>query len=91
MFCFYCLGHTGFRFPVAHHPSRGGVKATDLHAILWDTILALKQWGFSCDYILQDGGRENRLFMKDSFPRTTTPLEENFTIPNPTDPDWQVF
>jgi hypothetical protein len=46
-------GHTGFRFPVAYYPTKEGVKATDLHKILWDCVLALIQWGFTVEYILQ--------------------------------------
>ena len=58
--------YTGFRFPVCHYPTCG-VKASELHQILWSTIKKLHDWGFLVDYIMQDGGEENRQFIKSNF------------------------
>ena len=57
------LGYSGFRFPLAHYPT-GGVTASELYLIIWDIISNLQSWGFIVDFILQDGGEQNREFMK---------------------------
>jgi hypothetical protein len=53
------VGYTGLRFSVCHYPTCG-VKASELHTMLWSTIKELHDWGFLVDYIMQDGGEENR-------------------------------
>jgi hypothetical protein len=55
------LGYTGFRFPVAHFPTNG-VKASELCIQLWRAISKLQDWGFVVDFIIQDGGEQNREF-----------------------------
>lgn len=57
------LGYTGFRFPIAHYPT-GGVTAAELYVIVWDVVSNLQSWGCTTNYILQDGGNQNRQFMK---------------------------
>ena len=57
------LGYTGFRFPIAHFPT-DGVTASELYLIIWDLISNLQSWGFTVDFILQDGGEQNREFIK---------------------------
>lgn len=61
------LGHTGFRFPVAHFAGKCA-KAHELFIILWNVISALGEYGFHIDSILQDGGQQNREFMNMMFP-----------------------
>lgn len=41
-----------------------GIKASDLYTICWQLISELQDWGFKVDYILQDGGEQNREFTK---------------------------
>lgn len=60
------LGYTGFRFPLCHYPTCG-VKSSELHVILWKLVACLNDWGFTVDYINQDGGKENRTFIKSNF------------------------
>jgi hypothetical protein len=60
------MGYTGFRFPLCHYPT-GGVKSSELHIIIWDAIAKLSDWGFTVDFINQDGGEENRQFMRSNF------------------------
>jgi hypothetical protein len=40
------------------------VKASELYIIVWDIISNLHDWGFTVDFILQDGGEQNREFTK---------------------------
>jgi len=40
------------------------VTASELYLIIWDIISNLQSWGFIVDFILQDGGEQNREFMK---------------------------
>jgi hypothetical protein len=48
------------------HPT-AGIKASELSIIIWKEIEKLRDWGFSVDYIMQDGGEENRNFMSMHF------------------------
>jgi hypothetical protein len=41
--------------------------ASELSIIIWKAIEKLRDWGFSVDYIMQDGGEENRNFMSMHF------------------------
>ena len=79
---FTFMGYTGFRFPVCHFPT-SGVKSSELHIIIWEAIAKLQDWGFTVDFILQDGGEENRQFMKSNF--LGDPLDTDYTSPNLTD------
>ena len=81
------IGYTGFRFPVCHFPTTG-VTASELHTILWSVIKNLYDWGFYVDFIIQDGGQENRQFIKSNF--TGDPLQLNYVSPNLVDPSRQV-
>lgn len=76
------LGHTGFRFPVAHFAATAS-KAHELYVILWNAISALGEWGFNVDAIVQDGGEQNREFMKMLFP-DGDPVGHNCIVKNPT-------
>lgn len=60
------LGYTGFRFPITYYPTNG-VTASELFCIIWDIISHLQTWNFTVDYILQDGGDQNRKFMNIHF------------------------
>ncbi|KAJ8313193.1 hypothetical protein KUTeg_009256 [Tegillarca granosa] len=60
------LGYTGFRFPIAHYPT-AGASAYELYTIIWEIISYLQSWNFTTDFILQDGGDQNREFMKIHF------------------------
>ena len=51
-----CVGYTGLRFPVCHYPTCG-LKASELHTIIWSTIKMPHDWCFLVDYIIQDRGR----------------------------------
>ena len=55
-------GHSGFRFPLAHYPVNT-VKASELYIMLNGVISQLYDYGFKVDYIMMDGGQENRNFM----------------------------
>lgn len=57
------LGHTGFRFPLVHYPT-DGIKASELYIIIWDVISHLQSWGFVVDFVMQDGGQQNREFTR---------------------------
>ncbi|XP_014675321.1 PREDICTED: uncharacterized protein LOC106815380 [Priapulus caudatus] len=73
------MGYTGFRFPLCHYPT-GGVKASELHIIIWDAIAKLADWGFTVDFINQDGGEENRQFVKSHF--DGDPVKASYASPN---------
>lgn len=60
------LGYTGFRFPILHCPT-AGISASELSIFIHNAIKDLADWGFQVDFVLQDGGEENRQFMKAHF------------------------
>ena len=82
------LGYTGFRFPIANFPT-DGVKASELYIIVWDIISKLQTWGFIIDYIMQDGGQQNREFTKIHFPED--PRQCQYTSDSLVYPDRKVF
>lgn len=82
------VGFTGFRFPIFHFPTRG-IKASELSIILWNVIEKLSDWGFQIDYIMQDGGEENRSFMNLHF--NGTPRETCYGSPNLVYPLTTIF
>lgn len=57
------LGHTGFRFPIVHY-TIVGVKASEHYVIIWNVISGLQSWGFKVDFVMQDGGQQNREFTR---------------------------
>ena len=63
------LGYSGFRFPLLHYPTTG-INASDMSIIIHDTIAQLHDYGFQVDFVLQDGGSENRQFIKSHFQGT---------------------
>lgn len=82
------LGYTGFRFPVAHYPT-DGVKASELYIILWEVISKLQSWGFIVDYIMQDGGQQNRECTKLHF--REDPRQDGFMSDSLVHPNRKVF
>lgn len=48
----------------------------------------LYDWGFYVDFIIQDGGQENRQFIKSNF--SGDPLQHNYVSPNLVDPSREV-
>ncbi|CAG2219905.1 unnamed protein product [Mytilus edulis] len=82
------LGYTGFRFPIAHYPT-DGVKASELYIIIWDLISQLQSWGFIVDFIMQDGGNQNREFTKLHF--TGEPRKNHFMCDSLVNPDRKVY
>ena len=81
-------GFTGFRFPICHFPT-AGIKASELSIIIWKAIEKLSDWGFSVDYIMQDGGEENRNFMSMHFRGNAN--EMLYGSPNLVNPSKKVF
>lgn len=64
---FLYLGHTGFRWPIAHYPCNGA-QAHELFVIFWQLVDKLKEYGFETDYVSVDGAISNRQFIKLRFP-----------------------
>jgi hypothetical protein len=54
-------------FPYYNGFPTAGIKASELSIIIWKAIEKLSDWGFSVDYIMQDGGEENRNLMSMHF------------------------
>ncbi|KAL3873584.1 hypothetical protein ACJMK2_036681 [Sinanodonta woodiana] len=77
------LGITGYRFPICHY-STCSVKVSELHIMIWDVIARLQDWVLSVDYILQDGGEENRPFLKSHF--NGNPLDSKYMAVNLVNP-----
>ena len=81
MLQFVFLGHTGFRFPLAHWPTKEVDPAT-LYIHFWKSVYWLLQGGFSVHYCCCDGGSTNRSFIKLHF-SGKDPCAEKFTTVNP--------
>ena len=82
------LGYTGFRFPICNFPTNG-IKASELNIIVWDAVAKLSDWGFQVDYIMQDGGEENRQFTKLHFNKSPESL--SYASPSLVDPNRTVY
>ena len=82
------LGYTGYRFPICNFPTNG-IKASELSIIVWDAIAKLSDWGFQVDYIMQDGGEENRQFIKLHFDKS--PESASYASPSMVDPTKIIF
>ncbi|XP_078382573.1 uncharacterized protein LOC144665241 [Oculina patagonica] len=78
---FVFLGHTGFRFPFAHWPTKE-VDPAVLYIHFWKSVYWLLQGGFSVHYCCCDGGSANRSFIKLHF-SGKDPHAEKFTTVNP--------
>ncbi|KAK3091321.1 hypothetical protein FSP39_018905, partial [Pinctada imbricata] len=89
VFQVYFLGYTGFRFPVAHYPT-GGITAAEIYILLYDIISALQSWGFFVDYVLQDGGQQNREFIKMHFKNEEDAEKKNFCSVNIVNPEQKL-
>ena len=57
------LGHTGFKFPLAHFPTVQA-EAYHLYTIFWDAIRHLNKLEFNVTFCLFDGASANRKFLK---------------------------
>jgi hypothetical protein len=82
------MGFTSFRFTICHFPT-AGIKASELSIIIWKAIEKLSDWGFSVDYIMQDGGEENRNLMSMHFRGNAN--EMLYGSPNLVNPSKKVF
>lgn len=80
------FGYTGLRFPVYHCPS-AGINASDMAIIIHKVIAELHDYDFQVDFILQDGGQENRQFMKAHFRGDP----QRFKCPHTFDPNRQLM
>ena len=81
------IGYTGFRFPICHYPTIG-TKACELHSVSKAVIGQLQDYGFTIDYICQDGTKENRAFIKSNF--SDDPKERSFMIKNSSNSDRRI-
>ncbi|OWF37160.1 hypothetical protein KP79_PYT25311 [Mizuhopecten yessoensis] len=66
---------------IAHYPTNT-VTAPELYGILWDIIGELQSWGFITNVILQDGGDQNRQFMRLHFNNDEDAIRKNYMSPN---------
>ena len=73
-------GLSGFRFLVAHNPTREA-KHAHLYSLFWDVIGALETWGFHVLYTVLDGASTNRAFIKMLF--NSSPTEEQMSVYSP--------
>ena len=76
------MGYTGFRFPMAHFPTREANSA-ELFNMIWDVISSLKTWDFIVDYVCMDGANSNRTLTKLHFLPPSNALSHNFAAINP--------
>jgi hypothetical protein len=83
------LGYTGFRFPIAHYPTTG-ISAAEIYIIIYDIISKLQSWGFYVDFILQDGGNQNRQFIKLHFRSEADASCQNFCSTNVVNPTEKI-
>ena len=60
---FLFLGHTGFRFPLAHYPILQA-SPSELYIDFWRIVKLLGLFGFRVAYVSMDGAQSNRNFMK---------------------------
>lgn len=63
-------GHSGVRFPLEQYPGNI-VKASELYAERG--FVQLHDYGFKADYIMMDGGQENRNYMNKIMSETSKP------------------
>jgi len=75
---FVFLGHPGFRFPLAHWPTKEVDPAT-LYIHFWKSVYRLLQGGFSVHYCCCDGESANRSFIKPHF-SGLDPYDEKSTL-----------
>ncbi len=74
------LGYDGFRFPFVYYCS-DGATCPELFFKMWESIYALKRWGFDVDYVSLDGASANRSLIKAHF-KGKDPASVNFTVPS---------
>ena len=77
---FVYLGNTGFRFPIAHYPTRE-VDPSTLYIKFWEIVGWLEMAGFSVIYCCCDGGQANRSFIQMHF-KGKDPVKEKYTTTN---------
>ncbi|XP_070562107.1 uncharacterized protein [Ptychodera flava] len=73
------LAGNGFRFPIAHYPTKEAT-ALQLTNIFWKAVSVLSSWGFQVQYACMDGSSSNRSFIKMHF--DGNPRHEAFMMPN---------
>ncbi|XP_070556918.1 uncharacterized protein [Ptychodera flava] len=78
---FVFIGDGGFRYPVAHFPTKECSPAI-LYRVFWDGVQMLLKAGFHVYWSCCDGGESNRGFINLHF-KETTPRDSNFTTRNP--------
>lgn len=83
------LGFTGFRFPVTQYHTEG-IIASEIYSIIYGIISELQTWGFKVNYILQDGGIQNREFMKLHFMDDKEAREKQFCCFNIVKPTMKI-
>ena len=80
---FVFLGHTGFRFPFAHWPTRE-VSSVTLKEKFWKAVRWLLEGNFRVHYCGSDGGESNRQMIKAHFEFSDSKCEDNnFCTINP--------
>ena len=87
---FVFLGNNGFRFPIAHFPTKEA-KPASLYTNFWKAVGWLRMFGFQTNYCCNDVGEAYRSFIKMHF-KGKDPVKERFTTTNPyTKNQWCFF
>ena len=81
-------GFTGFRMPFAYFPTTQA-NACDLYINVWDSVSALRDWGFVVNYISIDGSSNNRAFVKMLFP-DGNPRYDNMVVSDRSELDNEI-
>ena len=85
---FIFLGHTGFRFPVAHFPVTTA-QAHHLFFNFWEGVDLLDDYGFKVEYCSTDGAMSNRQFLKIHFLQDA--FEKGFMSISPINPEKKMI
>ena len=83
------LGHTGFRFPIAHYPT-SQARAVDLYTCIWDAVDKLLAWDFHVEYVCMDGAIQNRQLMQMHF-SNIDPASVNYSTTNLVNPSNKLY
>ncbi|XP_033729442.1 uncharacterized protein LOC117318583 [Pecten maximus] len=87
---FVFLGHTGFRFPLAHYPTNQA-SPSELYLIFWKVVKSLDLYGFTVKYVSLDGAQCNRDFMKMFLNEKTSDTFTTMSFPNVFQPSKKIF
>ncbi|XP_070540318.1 uncharacterized protein [Ptychodera flava] len=87
---FVFISDGGFRYPVAHFPTRECPPAI-LHRVFWEGVRLLLKAGFHVHWSCCDGGESNRGFINLHFKENKTARESHFTTRNPMTGGRMVF